>query len=165
MNEIILRAPLCVSLSWEQSVLSKIDLSWSKENHLSQNPRSDYGRRFAVALEQYLDGQPVSWPETKLSLEHCSEFTRTVLTVLRKNVGWGQWLSYGELAGLCRAPKAARAVGLVMSRNPWPLLVPCHRVLGSKGALTGFGPGLEMKAYLLKLEGNWPLAGGMEKSG
>lgn len=163
MKEIILREPLCVSLSWEQSSLSKIELTWAKKNQTPENPQSDYGRRFALALAHYLDGQPVSWPEPRLNLRSFSEFTRRVLTVLRERVGWGQWLTYGELAALCSAPKAARAVGMVMSCNPWPLLIPCHRVLGSKGALTGFGPGLEMKAYLLKLEGNWPLADGMEK--
>jgi len=75
-----------------------------------------------------------------------------VLMTLYK-VPTGQTLTYGELAGRCERPKAARAIGRVMASNPWPLIVPCHRVLGASGKLTGFGPGLDMKAYLLEKEG------------
>jgi methylated-DNA-[protein]-cysteine S-methyltransferase len=77
-----------------------------------------------------------------------------VLRVLRQEVGFGRVVSYGELAGLAGNERAARAVGGALARNLWPLLVPCHRVVGAGGALTGFtNPcGLEMKRYLLELE-------------
>jgi methylated-DNA-[protein]-cysteine S-methyltransferase len=65
----------------------------------------------------------------------------------------GHTLSYGELAAKVGRPGAARAVGRVMATNPFPLLVPCHRVLGSDGTLHGYGGGLPMKAALLKAEG------------
>jgi len=65
----------------------------------------------------------------------------------------GQTLSYGELAARVGKPSAARAVGRVMATNPFPLLVPCHRVLGSDRTLHGYGGGLPMKAALLKAEG------------
>jgi methylated-DNA-[protein]-cysteine S-methyltransferase len=65
----------------------------------------------------------------------------------------GKTLSYGELAARVGRPGAARAVGRVMATNPLPLLVPCHRVLGSDGTLHGYGGGLPMKAALLKAEG------------
>jgi methylated-DNA-[protein]-cysteine S-methyltransferase len=65
----------------------------------------------------------------------------------------GRTLTYGELAAKVGKPQAARAVGRVMATNPFPLLVPCHRVLGSDKTLHGYGGGLPMKAALLKAEG------------
>lgn len=65
----------------------------------------------------------------------------------------GSTMTYGELAARTGQPRATRAVGTAMSRNPWPLAVPCHRVLGVGGRLANYGGGLAMKARLLELEG------------
>ena len=65
----------------------------------------------------------------------------------------GRWLTYGELAARAERPRAARAVGTVMNRNPLPIVLPCHRVIGANGSLTGYGGGLERKEKLLRLEG------------
>lgn len=65
----------------------------------------------------------------------------------------GQTRSYGEIAAAVGHPRAARAVGRVMATNPLPLVVPCHRVIGSDGGLHGYGGGLHMKETLLRLEG------------
>jgi methylated-DNA-[protein]-cysteine S-methyltransferase len=65
----------------------------------------------------------------------------------------GQTKSYGWLAAKVGRPNAARAVGRVMATNPWPLLIPCHRVVGSTGALHGYGGGLPLKERLLQIEG------------
>jgi methylated-DNA-[protein]-cysteine S-methyltransferase len=62
-------------------------------------------------------------------------------------------MSYGELARRVGNPKASRAVGLANGRNPIPILVPCHRVIGADGSLTGYGGGLERKRWLLAHEG------------
>ncbi len=64
----------------------------------------------------------------------------------------GQTRTYGEIAREFGSPGAARAVGQAMARNPWPMLVPCHRVVGHDGRLTGFGGGLAMKQHLLEME-------------
>ena len=61
--------------------------------------------------------------------------------------------TYGALADKAGKPRAARAVGTIMNRNPIPIVLPCHRVVGSTGALVGYGGGIERKAYLLELEG------------
>ena len=61
--------------------------------------------------------------------------------------------TYGALAAEAHRPKAARAVGTVMNRNPVPIVLPCHRVVGANGSLTGYGGGLERKELLLELEG------------
>lgn len=69
----------------------------------------------------------------------------------------GQTISYGELARRLGAPKAMRAVGAANGRNPIPIIVPCHRVIGARGDLTGFGGGLERKRWLLAHEGGGEL--------
>ena len=80
-------------------------------------------------------------------------FQLAVWQVLRA-IPYGQTVSYGEIArGLGRRPEAARAVGLANGANPLPIIVPCHRVIGADGSLTGFGGGLPIKRALLQLEG------------
>jgi len=64
----------------------------------------------------------------------------------------GETRTYGQIARQVGSPRAARAVGQAMANNPWPVIVPCHRVLGSDGRLTGFGGGLEMKRRMLEME-------------
>lgn len=75
--------------------------------------------------------------------------------VLRKTAGipYGKTVTYGEIAADIGSPGAARAVGAALARNPWPILVPCHRVLGKGGGLVGFGKGIDAKETLLKFEG------------
>lgn len=67
-------------------------------------------------------------------------------------IPYGQTKSYSEIAALCGNPKACRAVGGACHNNPLLILIPCHRVLGKNGSLTGFGSGLSVKEYLLRLE-------------
>lgn len=78
-------------------------------------------------------------------------FQRAVWEALRE-VPYGQVCSYGDLAARIGSPGSARAVGLANGRNPIPVIVPCHRVIGASGALTGYGGGLERKRFLLDLE-------------
>jgi methylated-DNA-[protein]-cysteine S-methyltransferase len=68
-------------------------------------------------------------------------------------VPYGEVTTYGELAARAGKPRAARAVGTFMNRNPIPIVLPCHRVVGANGSLTGYGGGLERKEQLLQLEG------------
>ena len=68
-------------------------------------------------------------------------------------VGYGKTTTYGALAARAGNPRAARAVGTVMNRNPVPIVLPCHRVVGTNGSLTGYGGGLPRKELLLRLEG------------
>ncbi len=85
-----------------------------------------------------------------------TDFDRAVWKVLA-GVPAGSTVTYGELARRSGHPGAARAVGGAMRRNPIPIIVPCHRVVGSGGSLTGFGLGLWRKRWLLDREGAWPL--------
>jgi methylated-DNA-[protein]-cysteine S-methyltransferase len=81
-----------------------------------------------------------------------TEFQRTVWRALR-DIPYGRTESYGELARRIGRPKAVRAVGAANGANPLPIVVPCHRVIGGDGSLTGYGGGLSIKQALLELEG------------
>ena len=70
-----------------------------------------------------------------------------------RDIGFGETISYAELARRIDQPAAVRAVGAANGRNPLPIVVPCHRVIGTDGSLTGFGGGLPTKRFLLRLEG------------
>jgi methylated-DNA-[protein]-cysteine S-methyltransferase len=80
-----------------------------------------------------------------------TEFQRRVWDQL-VNIPYGETISYGELARRIGDPRAARAVGLANGSNPIPIVIPCHRVIGSDGRLVGFGGGLDMKERLLAFE-------------
>lgn len=82
---------------------------------------------------------------------HGTDFQKRVWTLLF-NIPYGETRSYGELALKLGAPKASRAVGLANGANPIPIIIPCHRVIGSDGKLTGFGGGIKTKQFLLDLE-------------
>jgi methylated-DNA-[protein]-cysteine S-methyltransferase len=88
-----------------------------------------------------------------------SAFDLAVWTALSR-VPAGKTVTYGELARQVGHPGAARAVGGAMARNPIPIVIPCHRVVGDAGSLTGFGLGLWRKRWLLDREGSWPLRPG-----
>jgi methylated-DNA-[protein]-cysteine S-methyltransferase len=79
-------------------------------------------------------------------------FQRAVWQALAR-IPYGETVSYGELARRIGRPRASRAVGLANGANPLPIVVPCHRVIGANGSLTGFGGGIEIKRKLLALEG------------
>ena len=79
-------------------------------------------------------------------------FMQSVWETLR-GVPFGETVTYGWLAAAAGYPGAARAVGQAMHRNPIPIIIPCHRVVGAKGLLTGFGGGMDLKRRLLAIEG------------
>jgi len=82
-----------------------------------------------------------------------SAFELRVWDALRA-IPYGTTLTYGELARRLGDPRATRAVGAANSKNPIPIIVPCHRVIGARGELTGFGGGLDRKRWLLEHEGS-----------
>jgi methylated-DNA-[protein]-cysteine S-methyltransferase len=84
-----------------------------------------------------------------------TEFQRLVWRTLA-SIPYGETLSYAQLASRVGRPSAMRAVGAANGRNPLPIVLPCHRVIGADGSLTGFGGGLPTKRFLLQLEGALP---------
>lgn len=100
-------------------------------------------------LDQYFGGQRSRF-DVPLDLAG-TDFQRTVWAALC-DIPYGSTISYGELARRIGKPQAVRAVGLANGRNPVSIVVPCHRVIGANGALTGYGGGLPNKRLLLALE-------------
>ncbi|MGA7923235.1 MAG: methylated-DNA--[protein]-cysteine S-methyltransferase [Thermoplasmata archaeon] len=107
-------------------------------------------------LSEYFHGRRNAF-DVDVDLDTTSVFDRDVYRVL-VNVPVGRTISYGELARRSGHGGAARAVGGAMHRNPIPIVIPCHRVVGRDRKLTGFGLGLWRKRWLLDREGAWPLA-------
>lgn len=101
-------------------------------------------------LDEYFGGRRRSF-DLPLDLRALPSFTVSVLRELAR-VPYGETTTYGALAARVGRPRAARAIGTVMNRNRIPIVLPCHRVVGSNGALTGYAGGLDRKATLLALE-------------
>jgi methylated-DNA-[protein]-cysteine S-methyltransferase len=106
----------------------------------------------AAHVQAHLGGQALPWPGP-LDLSAGTAFQQSVWQALL-HIPAGQSQSYGELARQLGKPLAVRAVGAAVGRNPVSILVPCHRVLGAGGQLTGYAGGLWRKQALLKLEGH-----------
>lgn len=110
-------------------------------------------QRFQNLMEcfrAYFDGHKVDFPD-RLDLSQATAFQREVWQATRL-IPYGETRSYTWVAEQIKKPKAARAVGQAMGKNPLPVIIPCHRVLASNGGLGGFSGGLEMKGFLLHLE-------------
>jgi methylated-DNA-[protein]-cysteine S-methyltransferase len=101
-------------------------------------------------LDEYFEGRRREF-DLPVDLRGRSEFSRLVLDHLAR-VPYGEVTTYGSLAVRSGRPRAARAVGTIMNRNPIPIVLPCHRVVGSTGSLVGYGGGLDRKRLLLDLE-------------
>ena len=102
-------------------------------------------------LAEYFDGTRRRF-DVEVDLRLARDFGRTVLRELAA-VPFGEVTTYGALAARAGKPRAARAVGTIMNRNPIPIVLPCHRVVGANGSLVGYAGGLERKQTLLQLEG------------
>ena len=102
-------------------------------------------------LDEYFEGRRREF-DLELDLTPVADFHRLALDELAR-VPYGQVTTYGTLAAKVGRPKAARAIGGAMNRNPIPIVLPCHRVIGSNGSLTGYAGGLDKKEALLRLEG------------
>jgi methylated-DNA-[protein]-cysteine S-methyltransferase len=121
--------PKAIAPGWELASTSFADVRAQLREYFA-------GARSAFDLELVMDGSP---------------FEGRVWRALR-DIPYGATISYGELARQIGQPSAARAVGLANGRNPISVIVPCHRVIGANGTLTGYGGGLERKRMLLELE-------------
>jgi methylated-DNA-[protein]-cysteine S-methyltransferase len=107
----------------------------------------------AAAIADYFLNGRLHWDLELLDWSSISDFHRRVLQ-LCSQIPAGSTMGYGELAGVAGSPQGARAVGAAMARNRWPIVIPCHRVVGSNGHLTGYSGlgGIQTKRRLLELE-------------
>ena len=116
-------------------------VDWKKDRSVTNEARQQ--------LLEYFSGERQEF-ELEISLAG-TEFQRRTWQMLA-SIPYGQTWSYAELAKRVDSPKAVRAVGAANGRNPLPIVLPCHRVIGSNGSLTGFGGGLPVKQWLLEHE-------------
>jgi methylated-DNA-[protein]-cysteine S-methyltransferase len=116
-------------------------------------PQDNSLRVVVATLQDYARGQKVDFRSVPIDIDKLTLFQRTVLQRCRE-IPYGETITYAGLAAAAGSPAAARAVGNVMRTNHFPLLIPCHRVVGSGGSLGGYSApdGLDMKQRLLHLE-------------
>jgi methylated-DNA-[protein]-cysteine S-methyltransferase len=131
----------------QEKALKPLLERWGEEQ-LHDDPRLDGLKK---KLQQYFKGERVLFDEP-LDLRAATAFQRRVWTAVR-DIPYGETRSYGQIARQAGSPAAARAVGQAMATNPVPIVVPCHRVIGSAGDLRGFGGGPDLKRRLLEMEG------------
>ena len=103
-------------------------------------------------LENFLKGKPIEFSLNNIDLKQLYNFQKKVLLVERQ-IPYGWVSTYGRLAKKIGVPRASRAVGQALARNPFPIIIPCHRTIRSDGSLGGFQGGLKLKRKLLEIEG------------
>ncbi len=140
------------SLTCSEQGLTSLDISCEpiiapKRNHCPANGFLEQGRK---QIEEFLAGKRKAF-DLPLDLKELTKFQLGVLQALAE-IPFGETKTYGDLARAINNPKAVRAVGGALGKNPLPLILPCHRVLASNGP-GGFSLGLEMKRQFLKMEG------------
>jgi len=105
-----------------------------------------------IAMDQYFNGDAEAF-DVEIDWHGMSLFQKQVLEIT-KSIPYGSLLSYGDIARKLKKPGAARSVGSALGSNPMPIVIPCHRVVGSEGKLRGYSGGLDRKKVLLDLEGH-----------
>ncbi len=138
---------------WKKEIQSGFLSRMKFSNNLSNIRFSNWYPQCRKKLEEYGYGNQVDFSSIPCSLAAMTPFQQQVLNATRA-VSSGNIQTYGELAQQIGRPQAARAVGGTMARNPIPIIIPCHRILGSNGKLTGFTApgGITLKQKLLDLE-------------
>jgi methylated-DNA-[protein]-cysteine S-methyltransferase len=146
-------------LLWSEDELeprvTRLDLP-AKVARVAERVEADYTPKAMEDLSEqigrYLDGETIELPINHLDSKCCSLFQWRVL-MAEKIIPRGHVCSYSQVAAMIGTPKAARAVGSALARNPFPIIIPCHRAVRNNGDLGGFGGGLPMKRELLEMEG------------
>ena len=133
-----------VSLTWGKA-LAKLEFSECKNEH-----KHSIIKTAEIQLEEYFTGGRTTF-DIPLDPKG-TEFQKRVWEELSK-IPYGQTITYGEQAKRLGRPKSARAVGAANGKNPIGIVIPCHRVIGASGSLTGFAGGIETKRQLLAIEG------------
>ena len=155
---------MCLEYTFLESPIGQILLAGKDEvlhflglpsGKMHLKPKSDWHHNPSMfkdarlQLDAYFAGQLTQFD--LLLAPSGTEFQMQVLGALQK-IPFGKTCSYKDIAQSINRPKAVRAVGAANARNPIPLIIPCHRVVSANGSLTGFGGGVEAKAFLLALE-------------
>ena len=154
MQEYFIHSQFALVISWDKGLVERTVLEFpgsetAKRIHPSRNPSS-----VVQALDRcYLEQETEPWLNIPLDWKKLSPFRARVLKTLLWFVPWGRTITYSRLAAMAGSPGAARAVGTAMAENPWPVIIPCHRVVRADKGLGGFSFGTRFKKKLLALEG------------
>ncbi len=152
MTERLAHPDFTLTIYWRNGLIHGTDLQPASENARNSSRSSKNPSRVLKALMlRYLDRKKADWLDAPLDWEPLSPFRAGMLKTLW-SVPWGRTITYSRLAALAGHPRAARAAGTAMANNPWPLLIPCHRVVGVNQRCGGFTGGMELKKVLLTLE-------------
>ena len=147
------RSPLgSLLLVGHNGILEQLHFPNQKVQHLIADDWIETSAPFTAAilqLDQYFDGTRHEF-DVPLA-PRGTAFQRNVWQALQ-NIPFGRTASYSDIATIVGNPKGCRAVGMANAKNPIPIIIPCHRVIGKNGTLTGFGGGIETKQFLLDLE-------------
>jgi methylated-DNA-[protein]-cysteine S-methyltransferase len=119
---------------------------------MADSAHDEVSRRISPELSGVFDGRPADAAALHLCFHRLSPFSERVLRAAA-GIPMGNVVTYGELAGLAGCPGSARAVGKALAANPFPLAVPCHRVVSARKPPGGYQGGVMMKRYLLRVEG------------
>jgi methylated-DNA-[protein]-cysteine S-methyltransferase len=136
----------------KKSLASKVDA-----NYWGVSGSHPNAEKMADAVMEYFKGNfsEIEWPPLKwLDFDDLTPLEKKVLSAVAK-IPYGQTRSYKEIAELVAKPKAYRFVGSTMAKNPFPILIPCHRVVRSDRSVGGFGGGPEMKRKMIEMEASF----------
>lgn len=176
LQDIISAPPLALIIQWRPApggdpaelYLTRAELALCTDCQAEITGTLPYREHFQERLERQVRGEDPDWKglpsAIDLDMTGLTPFAREVLDTLWDAVPFGKTVSYGDLAALAGRPRAARAVGRIMSGNRWSLIIPAHRVVASGGKLGGYGgeDGVTLKQWLLEREG-WRASGGRRK--
>lgn len=137
-----------IKITFSAQGLRELTLVQKPEKSATQN--IELARIYIAQLDEYFSGQR-KYFDVKLDLHHLPLFHQDVLKMI-SSIPYGKTRSYKQLASVLGKPKASRAVGRASHNNPIPIIIPCHRVIGNDGKLTGYAYGLDMKRELLEME-------------
>jgi methylated-DNA-[protein]-cysteine S-methyltransferase len=134
------------------AAIASMDVDGFVETNSNSAPK--WVAELAERLQSYAAGNDERFDDVPLDLSHLTAFQNRIVRACRK-ISRGRVRTYGELAAVAGAEGAARAVGNCMAKNRFPIIVPCHRVVGSAGSLGGFSArdGISMKRRMLEMEG------------
>lgn len=136
-----------VAIYYSKTGIFKIDFLDESEEKINDHPLKD----ITFKIIRYFNGEKINFDNVPITLRNFTDFGLKVLYNCRQ-IPYGKIITYKDLAKKVRRPKAYRAVGNILGKNPIPIIIPCHRVIGSDGELHGFTGGMNIKKALLKLE-------------
>jgi methylated-DNA-[protein]-cysteine S-methyltransferase len=167
MNKKIIKTTLfgsvCVVWHVSNNLPRIVHVLFSKPGHSAENQASELYPNsrtsscaeidtIAISIKAYLEGENIKFSLNVVNLSQCSKFQQSVLHA-SYSIPRGSVSTYQLVAASLGIPKGARAVGNALANNPFPFIVPCHRVISSNRHIGGYGGGIEMKQALLEREG------------